>query len=83
MIDVPRPEFTMELCCCEMVLLNDIGIKEFTHKQIAQTYRLALQSSESKTIDWKKVNEAIIARWSKAGLERIKKLAWSGKCFST
>jgi hypothetical protein len=71
----------MELCACEMVLLNEIGMKEMKQKQIAQTYRLALASSEAKDMDWKKVNEAIIARWSVAGLNRIKNMAWSGKCF--
>jgi hypothetical protein len=30
-------------------------------------------------IDWKKVNEAIIDRWSISGLQYIKQKAWSGK----
>ncbi len=74
-------DITIELACCEMVLLNEIGIPEMKQKQIAQTYRLALESSERDSIDWRKVNAAIIARWSVAGLNRIKSLAWSGKCF--
>ncbi len=72
----------VELCCCESVLLSEIGMKEMKQKQIAQTYRMAMESSECKTIDWKKVNEAIIARWSKSGLNRIKEMAWSGKAFA-
>ena len=72
----------VELCCCESVLLNEIAMKEMHQKQIAQTYRLALESSERDSIDWAKVNNAIIARWSKSGLNRIKELAWSGKAFA-
>ncbi len=49
-----------------------------TQKQIAQTYRLALQSSWPT--DWAKVNAMITARWPK-GLNRVKEMAWSGKCF--
>ena len=49
-------------------------------RQIAQTYALALQSSWPT--DWTRVNAAITAKWPKA-LERIKRLAWSGKCFAT
>ena len=47
-------------------------------RQIAQTYALALQSSWPT--DWLRVNLAITKRWPK-GLERIKKMAWSGSCF--
>lgn len=71
----------IELACCESVLLNEIGIKEITQRQLAQTYALSLRSSERDSIDWKKVNEAIIKRWSFSGLNRIKNWAWSGKCF--
>jgi len=48
-------------------------------KDIAQTYALALKSSD--TTDWAKVNAAIIKRWSRSGLKRIKHLAWSGQAF--
>lgn len=73
---------TIELACCEMVLMNEISIKAMKRRDIAQTYRLALQSSERDSIDWRKVNEAIIARWSVSGLNWIKEQAWSGKCFA-
>ncbi len=72
--DQPR----MELGCVEMVIENEIR-QGCTQKQIAQTYALALRSSWPT--DWKRVNAAIIKRWSAAGLEQIKKLAWSGKAF--
>ena len=46
---------------------------------IAKTYALARRSNYPT--DWPRVNAAIIARWSQAGLERIKRLALSGRCF--
>ena len=68
----------IELCCCTYTLINEIKIAK-TKKQIAQTYALALKSSE-KT-DWALVNRAIIDRWGIKSLHYIKDLAWSGKCF--
>jgi hypothetical protein len=53
-----------------------------TQKQVAQTYRLAMESMRhGESPDWKRINAAIVERWSLAGLVRVKKLAWSGKCF--
>jgi hypothetical protein len=71
-------DYTIELACVESVIENEIA-QGLNQKQIAQTYALALRSSWPT--DWKRVNEAIIKRWSFAGLNRIKNLAWSGKCF--
>ena len=68
----------MELCCCTQTLLNDIKTMP-NKKSVAQTYSLALRSSEET--DWKIVNKAIIERWSMLGLDDIKKMAWSRKCF--
>ena len=66
-----------ELCNCTNVLLNEISHKELKQKDIALTYRLALKSS--CPTDWELVNEAIIKRWSVAGLKRIKDMAWKLK----
>ena len=66
-----------ELCNCTNVLLNEISNKELKQKDVALTYMLAIRSSD-KT-DWKLVNEAIIKRWSVAGLKRIKDMAWKPK----
>ena len=66
----------IELMDCEKVLLNEIAIPKMKRLDIALTYRLALMSSESKSIDWVKVNMAIIERWSMAGLKWIKNRAW-------
>lgn len=62
----------------EMVIENEIS-KGLNQKQIAQTYALAIRSSWPT--DWRRVNQAIIDRWSVKGLERIKKMAWAGSCF--
>ena len=69
----------IELCCCEDTILTEIAHKEFKQRDIAKTYWFCLQSKEK--INWGKINRAIIDRWSVAGLDRIKKMAWSGKCF--
>lgn len=73
-----EPKMVMELACVEQVILNEIK-QGLTQKQIAQSYALGLRSSWPT--DWAKVNAAIIERWSVSGLNRIKKMAWSGKCF--
>ena len=67
-----------EIACVEDVIENEIA-QGLNQKQIAQTYALGLRSSWPT--DWKRVNEAIIKRWSLSGLKRIKQMAWSGKCF--
>ena len=71
---------TMQLVCCTETLLNEIanGAKR---RAVAQTYRLAMESSSPT--DWATVNAAIIERWSVSGLMWIKKAAWSGACFAS
>ena len=71
-------DFTIELMDVENVIENEIKQK-CNQKQIAMTYALGLRSSWPT--DWKRVNRMIIERWSIRGLERIKKMALSGKCF--
>lgn len=66
-----------ELADVETVIRDEIK-RGCTQREIAQTYALGLRSSWPT--DWKKVNAMILERWPK-GLERIKNLAWSGKCF--
>jgi hypothetical protein len=57
-------------------LIEEITVLKLTQKDVAITYGLALR--DPSNVDWPRVNQAIIERWSEAGLERIKKLAWSG-----
>lgn len=68
----------MELACVESVIENEIA-QGCTQKQVAQSYALGLLSSWPT--DWARVNKAILAKWPK-GLNRVKEMAWSGKCFA-
>ena len=68
------PDFTMEMVCCEITILNEIKQKECKRKDIALTYYFCMVSKED--IDWEKINKAIIKRWSFSGLEYIKKEAY-------
>ncbi len=43
---------------------------------------MIMDSNERTSVDWGKINRAILARWSPAGLRRIKELAHNGRCFS-
>lgn len=67
------------LQCVEDVIENEIR-QGCNQRQIAQSYALAIRSSWPT--DWPRVNAAIIDKWPK-GLERIKRMAWSGSCFTT
>ncbi len=67
----------INLVACTAVLLQDIAVKQFSQKDIALTYAMAMKSAAqgADNPDWKIINEAIIARWSRSGLERVKKRA--------
>lgn len=68
-----------ELADTTNTLLREIADPKLYRDDIARTYALALNSSY--VTDWKRVNEAIIKRWSLSALKYIKERAWSGKCF--
>lgn len=55
-------------------LLTEVADTVFKQKDVAATYALALRCSTPT--DWRKVNAAIIERWSRSGLQRIKQAAW-------
>jgi hypothetical protein len=78
MTPTDKPDFTVEIACVESTIEKEIA-HGCNQRQIAQTYRLGLQSSWPT--DWARVNAAILAKWPK-GLTRIKEMAWSGKCFT-
>lgn len=69
----------IELMFCTDVLLEEICNPKMKKRAVAQSYALALRSSEEK--DWLKINRAIIDRWGRSGLECIKNMAWSGDAF--
>jgi len=67
--------FRVGLVGAEQILLEEIANPAMKQADIILTYALALNTPEPT--DWRKVNEAIIQRWSISGLRRIKDAAWS------
>lgn len=65
---------SFELSTPTETLLWEIQDKWFKRNNIAKTYALTLKSSVP--VDWRKVNQTIVDRWSRSGLEYIKKKAW-------
>ncbi len=65
----------------EQTILGEIADRRMNQKDVAKTYALILRDSPN-SVDWAKINEAIMNRWSFAGLERIKRMAWSGACWA-
>ena len=66
---------------CEETLLKNISNKNKIKKDIAIAYYFALMSIDRIRINWRRINQAIVNRWSFSALKYIKYLAWSGKCF--
>jgi hypothetical protein len=65
----------VELLDAEATLLEEISDKGFTVAGITMTYAMAIKADHNQHIDWPKVNRAILARWSKSTLDRIKREA--------
>lgn len=63
----------------EWVILNEIENRKLKQIDIAKTYNIILKNNI--TVNWEKINKAIVDRWSRAGLENIKTLAWTDKCW--
>ena len=55
-------------------IINEITVLKLKQSDVAKTYALAIISQED--IDWKKINQEIMNRWSKSGLARVKRMAW-------
>jgi len=58
----------------QLKLLEVVADKKNKQNDVATQYRKAFWTIPD--IDWREVNSAIIKRWSKSGLIRIKKIAW-------
>ena len=69
-------QLTIELAACEATLLREIADTKLYRKDIAVTYRQARLKSGCDSINWLKVNRAIIDRWGRSGFEYIERLAW-------
>lgn len=55
-------------------LMAEIAEPEMKRDDVALTYAFGLR--QPGEVDWGKVNEAIISRWSLAALKYIKERAW-------
>lgn len=60
---------------CDFVawIMNEIEDKAFTRNDVAHTYAILIQKGHQ---EWRSINEAILKRWSPAGLRWIKEQAW-------
>lgn len=63
----------INMVCCTWVIKNEIrqGMRQ---KDIALSYVMAMRSEADgdDNPDWKAINEAIIAKWGRRGLTRVK-----------
>ena len=70
---------TLILLAAEATLISDINDRKMTRDDVAVTYRQAIVSEQHfdcVTIDWSRVNKAIVRRWSLSALKYIKENAW-------
>jgi len=65
----------VEMACCTQTLLKEISDNHFKRKDVALSYYMALHQ-QTEEVDWNKINNAIMGRWSFSGLNYIKGLAW-------
>ena len=72
---------TFELSDPINFIIEEIADRRLKRRNISQTYVLLLKHSECRSLDWAKINRAIIERWSVSGLVWIKTNAWNGRCF--
>lgn len=76
-----RGEYAVELMDPEGVIEQEIA-NGMNQRQVAQTYWFALKAHNNGTsVDFVRINDAILGRWKPSGLVRIKEMAWSGKCW--
>ena len=68
---------SFNMVLCTDVILTEIS-QGFSQRDVALSYAMAIKSDRAGADkpDWKRINEAIVAQWSPAGLERVKALAW-------
>lgn len=67
-------EFQTNLIGCTQVIVDEVARPEFTQRDIALTYAMAIKSAAqgADKPDWRAINTAILDRWKMSGLERIK-----------
>lgn len=61
-------------------LIRKIKDKRYKQKDIAKEYIIATRLYiDGLDLNWPVINRAIIDRWSRSGLERVKEMAWKQK----
>lgn len=64
----------VEMVGVEAQLLREIADPKMTRDDVALSYAFGIHGTED--VDWKRVNEAILERWSMSALHYIKTKAW-------
>ena len=69
---------SINLVCGTMVLLNEIETLKLPQRDVALTMAMAMKSEAEGVdrIDWERVAQAALDRWSPSGWRRIKERAW-------
>jgi hypothetical protein len=75
MAEQQSTRFTVAMVDVERTILEEIADRRLTRDDVAATYAFGLRD-EMTTVDWQKVNHAILDRWSLNALTYIKKRAW-------
>ena len=57
-------------------ILDDVVRGQQNREDMARWYQFALLTQPHSGEYWERLNKAIIKKWSKSGLEYIKKQAW-------
>ena len=67
------------MTCCTFTLLNEIEKLKLPQKDVALTFAAALKSEAAGVdkVDWKKVADAAVKRWSPSGWRRVKERGWA------
>jgi len=61
--------------------LSECADPRMSQRDVAQTLAFALEAGQRDEVDWERVGAAATARWSRPGWTRIKRLAWTGRCW--
>lgn len=66
--------FTVTMSDPEAQMLREIADKRMTRDDVKVTYAFGLLTP--REVDWRRVNEAIVERWSVSALAYVKEGAW-------
>ena len=61
--------------------LEEIADPRMHQRDVAQTIAFALEAGQRDEVDWARVGYAAVRRWGAPGWRRIKRQAWSGRCW--